>query len=179
MRGARQFRFMLLGLVIFATVWQSAQAQNQARIGFTDPEVLVAYLPESKTMQQQLETYHRKLQQAGADKENYLQAQIADYRAKMSVLSTEKKTAMEKKIEETQMDLQNYVTESEQNLAQKRIELMQPILTKVNGAIARVAKAKGLEIVLTQQAILYIDEAKVLNITREVGTALGITFPQK
>ncbi len=139
---------MILGLLIFVAVWQSAQAQNQARIGFADPDILVVYLPESKTMQQQLQTYQKKLLEAGAAKENYLQTQIADYRAGVSVLSLERKAEMEKKIKEMQMDLQKYVAESEQKLALKQNELMIPILKKVNDAIEKVAKEKGLEIVL-------------------------------
>lgn len=179
MRRARQIRFMILALMILATVWQSAQAQSQARIGFTDADILIGAMPESKTMQQQLQTYQKKLQEVGASKESYLQAQIEDYRAKVSVLSTQGKAEMEKKIQEMQIDLQKYVAESEQNLAQKNFELMKPILTKVNDAITRVAKQKGLEIVLKHDAILYIDETKVLDITLDVGSALGITFPQK
>lgn len=179
MRRARQIRFMILALMILTTVWQSAQAQSQARIGFTDADILIGAMPESKTMQQQLQTYQKKLQEVGASKESYLQAQIEDYRAKVSVLSTQGKAEMEKKIQEMQIDLQKYVAESEQNLAQKNFELMKPILTRVNDAITRVAKQKGLEIVLKHDAILYIDETKVLDITLDVGSALGITFPQK
>lgn len=177
MRRLRQSLLVMMGAMVLVAGQQPVHAQ--ARIGYTDPDGLALYMQETKTMQQTLQTYRKKLQDDGAVKERRLQTLVSDYQAKMSVLSEERKAQTEKDLQELQLDLQKYVAESEQKLAQKQNELLQPILEKINKAITKVAKEKNLEIVLTQQAILYIDEAKVVNITREVATELGITFPEE
>jgi outer membrane protein len=69
--------------------------------------------------------------------------------------------------------VQKFVEFSRQALQEEQQKLMQPIQEKVMKAIETEAKAKGLNYVLDQQAMLYIGKDAV-DLTPAVKKALGL-----
>ena len=173
--------FMNLLVVLLVPVLRigSPEVWAQTKIGFTEPEVLMLYMPEAKTMQKTLETYRSKLQEKAKAKERDFQAQVADYQAKYSVLSAERKAQTEKELQDLQSSIEASLADMDKDLAEKQNEMLQPIVSKLNEAIAQVAKDKGLGIVLTRQAILFVDESAAIDISRDVASALGIAVPEE
>lgn len=66
-------------------------------------------------------------------------------------------------------DKQDLSVQLNQRLDQKRRELVQPILTKINAAIKEVADAKGLTVVVGKALVIYGGQ----DITSEVADKLG------
>lgn len=65
----------------------------------------------------------------------------ADFEAKSASMNDEQKAA--------------YMQQTQQRLAQKEADLMEPILKQVEAAVKAVAEAKGLSVVITKEAVVY------------------------
>lgn len=52
-------------------------------------------------------------------------------------------------------DKQEYYQQTQQRLANKQKELLQPIFNKIDEAIKSVAEAKGLSVVLDKSSVVY------------------------
>ncbi len=166
----------LLALALLVGPWQQAQAQD-LRIGYTEAEGFIQYLPETQQVQQ---TLQREAQQSQANLESKLatlQEKFERYQQQQALLSDETRQQREAELTQLQQELQQADAQTQQQLAQREAELLEPILNKVQQAIDEVAREKNLDIVLRAPALLYVDESKVVNITMDVARKLGIEVP--
>ena len=166
----------LLALALLVGPWQQAQAQD-LRIGYTEAEGFIQYLPETQQVQQ---TLQREAQQSQVNLESKLatlQEKFERYQQQQALLSDETRQQREAELTQLQQELQQADAQTQQQLAQREAELLEPILNKVQQAIDEVAREKNLDIVLRAPALLYVDESKVVNITMDVARKLGIEVP--
>lgn len=154
------------------------QAQD-LKVGYTDYEVLLANMPQMASVQQELQTFYTenqtKLQQQAQD----FQERAQRYERQASLLSAEARAEREQELGTLQQQVQQAAAQADQLIQQKRLELMRPLFERLQNAIDTVAKAKGLDIVLPTQVggdpfILYVNETRVTDITRDVAMELGI-----
>ncbi|GIV60880.1 MAG: hypothetical protein KatS3mg043_1969 [Rhodothermaceae bacterium] len=166
-RVAGMAMLMLLALPTLA----AAQA---LKIGYTDPEVIVAAMPEYRQIQQQLQREFQTAQQALQSLSADFQEKLEKYQKQQPLLSAETRAQRERELQQLQQELQQSAAQKDQELAQKEQELMAPLLEKVQATIDEVAKANGLTVVLRAPALIYVDESKVMDITEAVARKLGI-----
>jgi outer membrane protein len=158
----------------------SAQAQSQnLSIGYTDYEVLLANMPEMQSVQQQIQTFFQTRQTELQQAAQQLQESAEQYQRQSSLLSEEAKAEREQTLVTSQQELQQRSGRAEQELAQRRAELMRPLFEKLQGAIDAVSAEKGLDLVLPTQVggdpfILYVNDQTIVDITRDVAARLGI-----
>jgi len=171
--------FALLCVLGFASVSTLAQVQS-LQVGYTDANLIIAQLPEYRTVMEQLQ----RLAEGGqAEYEQLIQdfqTELNDYQKKQALLSPEARTAREERLTAQQGDIQKFLSDKEQELGQRELELLSPLLEKVQNAINDVASEKGLNLVLTAQSagnpvILYADQE--MDITPDVMDKLGIEPP--
>ncbi len=152
----------------------SAQA---LKVGYTDANLIIAQLPEYRTVMEQLQSLAEAGQAEYQEQIQKFQADLTDYQRKQALLSPEARQTREERLAQEQATIQQFLQEKEQELGQREAELLGPLLDKVQEAINDVAEAKGLNLVLSAQSgtapvILYADQN--LDITREVLEKLGI-----
>jgi outer membrane protein len=144
----------LLPLLIFtfAFLWaQTPPSSKKAhRIGYTNLELVLSYMPEAQQVEAELRTYERKVLEQLNIKQAYLQTKIEEYtelkqQGKLSPVQEEERR---KEIMRLDEELKRFQEESEQNYLKKKAELLQPIIDKLQKAITELAEAEGYDYIL-------------------------------
>ena len=167
--------FMMAALLLCG-VSQNLYAQTM-KIGFTDAELIVAQMPEYRTVMEQLQSMAESGQEEyNALLQNY-QEKVADYQKKQALLSDQAKQNREQELVAMQGEIQQFTATKEQELGEKEVELLNPLLERVQTAIDEVASEQGLNLVLNTRAggspmILYADQS--MDVTEAVLSKLGI-----
>jgi len=162
----------LLLALSFATVQQSLA--QQPTIGYTNQELLLRNMPEMQQVQQQVEQEAQSMREEMQAQEQELQEMYAEYQKQQALLSDQRKAEREQAIRQRQQELQQAAQQRQQELAQREAELMQPLLEKLQTALNGVAEEQNLNVVLRSQALLYVDEQNVVDVTPQVAQQLGI-----
>ncbi|MDZ7877507.1 MAG: OmpH family outer membrane protein [Saprospiraceae bacterium] len=161
-------------ILLMLTVVTAANAQQ--KIGYLNAQAILADMTDMKAADSQLEAYAKQLtakdsimvvsfqakaQKLGEDQQKGLLAPIA--------LEAEKK-----KLEAEKAQIEEFEQKMQQDLADRRKTLYQPVLDKVNKAIQDVAKEQAFTYVvdLTAGSLLYADEKNDLQ--NAVRTKLGL-----
>jgi len=166
--------FSIAALCLLLLFGVQAQAQP-LKVGYTNPD-LVQAMPEYQQIYQTLQ------QESTGDQEAYqamvqeFQEKLDRYQKQQALLSEERRAEREQELRQLQQDIQQAEVSVNQKLAQREQELLEPLLAKMQTAIDAVAQEKGLDIVLSQPAVLYVNEDRIVNITPDVAAELGISL---
>jgi len=160
----------------------SAQAQQDLKIGYVDPQSVMSKMPAFKAVQQKLQNFIDKKRKEFSDKQADFQKQVDEYQQKEAVISEEAKKKEQERLGKLNSQLQQYQTKTQQEIQQKQQELVSPLLDQIDSAVNKVAKRMGLTYVINTTTsngdviILYAsDEAQQkYNITDQVMNELGI-----
>lgn len=167
---------LLLG---FATAAQ-AQQLPPLRIGYTDHEVLISNMPQTRTIQEELQAEVESGQRILLSMQEDYTGKVERYQTQRSLLSEERQQEREQELLALQQELQEKASELEQDIVQREIDLFSPIYELVDEAIRKVATERGLDLVLRTQAgpaqpiLLYVNEDRIVDITLDVARELGI-----
>jgi len=141
-------------LFAIATVTVSAQTP---KFGHIDLQALVQVMPERATAEAKFNTFQGDLEDVITEMNKELQAKYAEFEQLGTDASEVKKNAKITDIQDIQQKIQTYQQTAQQQLQQKQAELLQPVFTKAEAAIAEVAKEKDLIYVFDvgQKIVLY------------------------
>lgn len=146
------------------------------KFGYCNSGALLTQIPEVKAADSDLQAFQGQLTKRGQEMVKALQDKAAelDRKKQQGAISPKDLESQTAKLEEEQAAIAKYEQEVYAKLAQKREELYQPILEKVNKAMADVAKENQFMFVFdySTQIILYADES--LDVTKLVKAKLGI-----
>lgn len=163
---------LLMAVPLLAS--QQSQAQDARRIGYTNQELLLRNMPEMQQVQQQIEQEAQSMRQEMQSEEQELQEMYQEYQQQQALLSDQRRAEREQQIQQRQQELQQSVQQRQQQLAQREAELMQPLLEELQAALNEVAEAENLDVIMRTQALLYVDEQSVVDVTPQVAQRLGI-----
>ncbi|MDE2644895.1 MAG: OmpH family outer membrane protein [Bacteroidota bacterium] len=170
------FAVLFLG---FATASQ-AQQLPALRIGYTDHEVLISNMPQTRTIQEELQAELESGQRILQSMQEDLAGKVERYQTQRALLSEERRQEREQELISLEEELRSKAAELEQELVQRELDLMGPIYQQVDTAIQTIAAEKNLDLVLRTQAgpaqpiLLYVNEDRITDITLEVARELGI-----
>ncbi len=138
-------------LFLFLVIGISLNANAQMKIGYVNIELVMLYMPESKSMTQQLGTYQRKLGEKLQVKQQYAQTKMEEYQ----VFMQDNPNAAQADVQEKQQDLMKLdeeikqeASEADQKLLQKRQELLAPIVERLNSNLKSLAAEEGYDYIL-------------------------------
>jgi len=172
----------LTTLLIAFGVMLSATTFAQQKIGHINADELLQMMPETKQAQAQIETYGRQLEKDLKEMETELDTKIQSFRTNekmMTQLSRETKT---KEIQELQLRIQEYSMRAQEDLQQKQVELLSPIIDKATKAVQDVAKEEGFTYILDSspsKAVVIFAADNSEDIMAKVKAKLGITGTTK
>ncbi|MEO0896142.1 MAG: OmpH family outer membrane protein [Bacteroidota bacterium] len=179
-----------LFVALILTVGMVFSAQAQVKLGYANIEGLIAFLPATKSMNQQLATYEKKLAEGLQPRQQMIQTLYAEYQemgAKFQSGDGSVTEAMlqekQKKIVDLEKELQTKGAEAQQRLLTKRQDLMDPILNQVRGELEKLATEKGYTYIFNAvdgsgtSIILHGPESD--NLTKELAARLGIDLPEE
>lgn len=170
-------RFTLILLLLIGSMGLS---QAQTKVGYTNVELILAYMPETQAMEKSLKTVQDKLSEQLEIKQKYYQQKMTEFmQAQQSGQYTEQQMGFaSKELEKLQGEIQQGLQMAEQQLFKKRMELLNPIQKKMQAAIDAVAKEKGYTFILNMAmgsgipSILYGNESD--DVTKDIAQKLGI-----
>ncbi len=164
----------LTAILLFVTATVSVSAQT-LKFGHIDLQALVQIMPERKTAETEFMAFQGELEDVIGGMQKELQTKYAEFEALGADASEIKKNAKLTEVQDIQQRLQNYQQTAQQQLQQKQAELLQPVFTKAEEAIAAVAKEKGLIYVfdIGTKVVLYKSNDS-LDLFPLVKTKLGI-----
>jgi outer membrane protein len=151
------------------------------QIGFTDPNMIVAQMPEYQDVLEEMQSTYQSGQQEYQALIKKYQASLEDYQDKQALMSEATRKKREAELTQMQQKIQQFLSQKQQEMGQREAELIQPLLEKVQGAIDQVAEEQNLDLVLSTQAgnssvILYAANDE-MDITAEVMSELGMQPP--
>ncbi|HCD51617.1 MAG TPA: hypothetical protein DEQ34_04160 [Balneolaceae bacterium] len=164
----------------FNTQAQSSDAG--VKIGYVNPQSILASMPEMKAVQQRIQNFTAKKQQELSQKEATFQQEVMAYQQKAGVISADAKQKEEERLGQLQNELLQAQQTAESELQQRRNELVGPLLQQIGNAIDKVSKEMGLSYVLNtttssgDMIILYAspDYQAKYDITQKVMEELGM-----
>lgn len=178
----KKLSLLFISFVIAFSTVDVAKAQDEMKIGYINPQAVLAKMPEMAAIQKRLQNFAEKKQQELVQKEQNFQAAVAEYEQKAGVRTEEANQREQQKLSQMQQELITAQQEAEAALQQRRQELLSPMFTQIGSAIDTVAQNMDLSYVLNtttstgDQIILYASQEyqEKFDITDEVMNELGM-----
>ncbi len=126
----------------------SFSAVAQQKIGHINADELLAMMPETKTAQAELEKYGKQLEKDLSDMETELMTKIQAFQANEKMMTTPTREAKTKELQELQRRIQEFNSSAQQDLQNKQVELLTPVIEKATKAVQEVAREKGFTYIL-------------------------------
>ena len=166
-----KIRTLAIGLLFM--LMMSSTVVAQLKIGYMNPQEVLSKLPEVTQIEQQVSDFVAERDQELAQEAATIQQQIVQYQETRESLTPEQQQAQEDRLLQLNTDFEGKRSAFQQEIAQRRSQLLQPVINKVNVAMEAVAKEMGLDMVLSQatslgDSIIYFASDPTLNITDKV-----------
>ena len=130
-------------LINFVTIAQDI------KIGYTNVEYILSFLPETKQVQSEVQAYGTQLQ-------NQLQSKITDFQSKADAFQKTAATMTDliradkqEELQNLQASIQKYQNEAQTSIAQKEQDLFKPLFEKISNAINVVSERENYTHVLS------------------------------
>lgn len=174
-------KLIAVAIAAFALFSNDIQAQTASpKIGFTNVDIILNVLPDSKRIQNELQIYRQQLTKVLEDKNKEFQEKYQAYEKNVATWSEIIKADKEKELQGAQQSIQELQKNSEQDLQSKYQKLVTPVMTKINQAIEAIGKENGYTYILNQDAganttpIILYSGAEDNNVTNLVLKKLGV-----
>ena len=142
----RLFKKLLVAGVLFFGVMTAADAQS--KVAHINSQELVAAMPETKQMQEELKKVAQAYDTEYKSQTSSLQAKLQKYDAEAPTQTDAENQKRQVEVGELQKKLQVYAQQAQQELEKRRMDLYKPISEKAQKAIKDVAAAKGIQYVM-------------------------------
>jgi len=129
---------VLLTLALSLAVVVSTQAQS--KFGYLNSNELLAMMPESQSMQEELQTYAKGLESQLTAMQAEYEKKVVEYQQNETSYTDIIKADKVREIEGIQQRVVEFQKNAQQSLGEKEAELFTPIREKAMAAIDQVAK---------------------------------------
>jgi len=167
-------RSLKIAFLLAVTVFAGNLAKAQVKLGYVNISQLVQSMPETKTIQDQVNTYSKQFLDQLTTMNNELQAKAKDYESHKATMSDAARAAVETELGDMQKRLQDYSNTSQQKVEEKSNELAKPLFDKVRAAVTVVAKEKGYTYVINTAQTDLVVSPPGDDLTAEAKAKLGI-----
>ena len=127
-------------VVLFASF---VYTQTTLKLGHIDSNEILALMPETDSLQNELKNYAEYLDQQMNTMAMEYQAKITDYQDNVATMSDLIRQTKEKEITDLQARIQAFQQSADQDLSTKQAELFNPLIEKVKNAINDVGRENG------------------------------------
>ena len=143
---------ILFAAVVMLITTGFANAQKVASI---DYEAILSTMPETKKMTSELDTFSKTKGDELNKQAEAFQKEVQQYQAEGAKLTEPQRQAKEAELQKKQQSLQQIQQTAQADLAQRRDAAVKPIIEKLNGAVAKVAKANAFDFIIDSTALIY------------------------
>lgn len=158
--------FLLMGTTI-------ANAQS-AKVAHIASQELVEALPKAKAAEKQLRNFAKTYEAELVNMDKALQTKAQEAQQNAPNRSDEENQRILAQIQADRKKIEDFYTKSQENLAQKRTDLLKPVYNQAREAIFKVARAKGFDYVLDSTTGTGVIMADGYDLMADVKKELGI-----
>ncbi len=144
---------MRLTSIIMAAflLFAGSAISQELKIGYADIQAVLVRMPETQTMNQQLQTYEQKLGEQLQVKQQYAQTKLQEYmELRDSGANQETLSPMEEELQKLDQEIATASRDADQKLQTRQQELLNPIITKLQDNIDAIATERGYDIILSK-----------------------------
>ena len=147
------------------------------KFGRINTQEIIMAMPETKTMQENMETYAKELQDNIETMNVEFNTKLQDFQKNYNTFSDAIKEMKEKELQDMQNRTREFQERAQQDYQKKQNELLGPIIEKAKAAIDKVSAANAYTVVFDTStgSLAYFDEATLTDIAPQVKKELGIT----
>lgn len=121
------------------------------KIGYVDPMVILNRMPELRAAQQRIQNYQDRREQELLTLQRTLQTEYADYQQSQGVISAQARTQREQRLTELQTELQELDQQVGQDIQQRQLQEMEPLLQNLQTGIEAVAAELDFDLIFNTQ----------------------------
>lgn len=152
----------------------------QVKVGYTNVDYILSLMPQAKQIESELSTTESQYTAQLEAKYQDFQAKLAQYQQTQTGLSDVDRADKEKELQDLQVSIQQYESNAQNSLLNKRNEMLQPLYEQIGNAIEQVSKENAYSHVFNMSAggqsiLLYAREED--NVTNLILAKLGIDPP--
>ena len=134
---------IILSLFVIINISSFKSVSQDLKIGYTNVEYILTFLPETKQVQSEVSAYGTQLQ-------NQLQSKITDFQSKADVFQKSAATMTDliradkqEELQNLQASIQKFQNEAQTSIAQKEQDLFKPLFEKISNAINVVSEREN------------------------------------
>lgn len=147
----------------------------QLKIGYTNVDYVLSLMPEAKQIESELAVQEKQLTAQLESKYKDYQTKLGDYQKNGASYTDVVRADKENELYNLQTSIQEFETNAQNSLINKRNQLLQPVYEKIGVAIEQIAEENGYSHVFNMSTLLYAKEED--NVTNLVLKKLGINPP--
>jgi outer membrane protein len=147
-------KILTLGLIAICLLSFSSSSNAQVKIGYVSADELMGAMPEAAKADSDLNKYQQALYEAAQLKQAELNDAVQKFYKDSSTMSAQLKEVRRKDLQEKVQELSGEEQKIQNLLEQKKMELLQPIQKKLQGAIQEVAKENGYTFVMYKESLI-------------------------
>ncbi len=167
----KHLKTLVIAVVIAVGSMSFANAQTKVAHIFVDQ--IISEMPEMKAAEAEIKKLGQSYESDIRSTYQELQNKAQLYENEAASKTDEENAKRAQEIQGMQANIQQAQQVAAQEIEKKKMELLQPILQKVNDAIKKVGEAKGFDYVMDASAGSGIILANGTDITADVRTELG------
>lgn len=159
-------------LLIITGAIMLAGAANAQKLGHVNSQEVLFALPDYKKADASMQEFTKERMGEYEKMKTKLETMIANYERDQATMSDAQRKIAQQDINSFQNNISTFEQEYQTNLEKRQQILMEPLVKQVKDAIAKVAKAQGLNYVVDTNTLLYSEGGN--DITPLVKKDLGI-----
>ncbi len=164
----------IVSLLLICLILSISELSAQAlKFGHIDFQQVLQTMPERMDAEKALTKLAADLQTEMTKIQKELTDKSKEFIAQQNTLTGAVRVAKEDEINSLNQRVQNFPQKAQENISSEEARRMQPIVEKLNKAIADVAKEKGLLYVFDIKSVLYHSDQSI-DISAPVKVKLGI-----
>lgn len=166
-------RPLIIAAIAFALAAPAIEAQTPLKIGYINSQQILASSTEAAAAQQQFDQEMQGYQAEIKQLEDELTGLQENLQRQQLTLSPEAKAAREQQLQARLQEYQSRSQQLTQMAEQRRNELIQPVMDKVNTAIEAVRVQGGYHLILDLAAGSIVAADPALDVTQQVIARMG------
>ena len=165
---------LFFAVVLTVGVSMGVNAQS-LKIGHVDSGAIMEIMPERTKIEQDIQAYAAELQAELQAMYAEYQNKLQDYQANQATLSNLIRQSKEKEIVDLETRINEFQASADMAMQNKQLELLNPLIEKVQNAVNAVGKEKGFTYIFDKAAgaVVFIGDNAV-DITADVKAKLGL-----
>ena len=163
---------VLFTLAMSLAIILSVQAQS--KFGYLNSNELLAMMPESQSMQEELQTYAKGLESQLTAMQAEYEKKVVEYQQNETSYTDIIKQDKIREIEGIQQRVVEFQKNAQQSLSEKEAELFTPIREKAMAAIDKVAREGNYTFIFDSGAGSFLYAAESENVLNLVKSKLGL-----